>query len=234
MKVMSVIHFLVRLEVVVAVISGHDDVLHFSHGADAVPDDPQDCGQSPVQSQEVFVLQHGADGVPAQRGVEGGGEAGPGVEGQQQLQGGGANDAALRQGGHRGQEEGESYLIQRGEDGELVMARPAECPAMVQVYGEGLVAEQFERLVVVTVHVAHEEVEDGEVHQVEESPALVVRTDVLDCVTVVRVILPLGFASLVVAPSPGVAPRLARHQGLAGQEGGQADLQHVGTAADGV
>ena len=75
MKVMSVIHFLVRLEVVVAVISGHDDVLHSSHGADAVPDDPQDCGQSPVQSQEVFVLQHGADGVPAQRGVEGGGEA---------------------------------------------------------------------------------------------------------------------------------------------------------------
>ena len=106
MKVMSVIHFLVRLEVVVAVISGHDDVLHSSHGADAVPDDPQDCGQSPVQSQEVFVLQHGADGVPAQRDVEGGGEAGPGVEGQQQLQGGGANDAALRQGGHRGQEEG--------------------------------------------------------------------------------------------------------------------------------
>ena len=105
---------------------------------------------------------------------------------------------------------------------------------MVEVYGEGVVTEQFEGLVVVTVHVSHEKVQDGEVHQIQESSALVVGTDVLDCLTVVRLSLPPGLPSLVVTPPPGMAPGLPRHEVLAGEEGGEADLQHVGAAADGV
>ena len=105
---------------------------------------------------------------------------------------------------------------------------------MVEVDGEGVVTEQFESLVVVTVHVPHEEVQDGEVHQVQQPPALVVGTDVLDCLTVVRLSLPPGLPSLVVTPPPGMSPGLPGHEVLGGQEGGQADLQQVGAATDGV
>ena len=114
------------------------------------------------------------------------------------------------------------------------MSGPPECPAMVEVYGKGVVTEQFESLVVVTVHVSHQKVQDGEVHQIQESSALVVGTDVLDCLTVVRLCLPPGLPSLVVTPAPGMSPGLPRHEALAGEEGREADLQQVGAAADGV
>ena len=114
------------------------------------------------------------------------------------------------------------------------MGRLPKGSAMVEVYGESVIAEYFESLVVMAVHVPHQEVEDGEVHEVQEPPALVVGTDVLDSLAVVLIILPLSFPSLVVAPPPRVPPGLPRDDGLAGEEGGQADLQHVGRAADGV
>ena len=105
---------------------------------------------------------------------------------------------------------------------------------MVQVYGKGVITKQFECLVVVTVHVAHEEVQDGEVHQVQQPPALVVWTDVLHCLTVVSLSLPPGLPSLVVTPPPGVSPGLPGHEVLGGEEGREADLQRVGAATDGV
>ena len=38
---------------------------------------------------------------------------------------------------------------------------------MVEVNGEGVVTEQLEGLVVVAVHVSHEKVQDGEIHQIQ-------------------------------------------------------------------
>ena len=65
------------------------------------------------------------------------------------------------------------------------MERPSEASAVVEVERKRVVPEGSERLVVVTIHVPGEEVEDGHVHQVEESTTLVVGRDVTDEVTVV-------------------------------------------------
>lgn len=46
--------------------------------------------------------------------------------------------------------------------------------------------------------------------------------------------LPLGLLALVVGASPRMAPRLARHVALVGQERGQRHLQLVRLAANGV
>ena len=94
---MSIIHFLVRLHVVIALVGLHDHLLGAAHRLDAVPDHAEDDGQSPVQSQEVTVLQDGADWICRHGGVEAGGEGGGGgVEGQQEVQGGGADQTALK------------------------------------------------------------------------------------------------------------------------------------------
>ena len=65
-------------------------------------------------------------------------------------------------------------------------------------------------LVVVPVHVAHEEVVDGHVHDVEQPPALVVRLHLAHDLAVGLVRLPVGLAPLVVRPPPRVPPRLPR------------------------
>ena len=97
MKVMSIIHFLVRLHVIIAIVGLHDHLLSAAHGLEAVSDDVEDDGQSPVQSQEMTVLQDGTDWVNRHGGVEEGGEGGGGVvEGEQKVQGGGADQTALR------------------------------------------------------------------------------------------------------------------------------------------
>ena len=114
------------------------------------------------------------------------------------------------------------------------MPGPSECSAMIEMYGEGIVTEQLEGLVVVAVHVPHEKVQDGEVHQIKQSPALVVGADVLDCLAVVRLCLPPSLPPLVITSAPGMSPGLTRHQALAGQEGSEADLQRVGAPTDGV
>lgn len=80
----------------------------------------------------------------------------------------------------------ETTLQQWGEDGQLVVERSPEAPPVVQVKGEGVVVEGSESLVVVPVHVAHEEVEHGHVHEVVESRTRVVRADLSHEVTVVR------------------------------------------------
>lgn len=58
------------------------------------------------------------------------------------------------------------------------------------------------------VHVADEEIVHGHVHQVEQSPPLIVRRDVPDHGAVVRVRLPLRLPPLVVAASPRMSPNL--------------------------
>ena len=105
---------------------------------------------------------------------------------------------------------------------------------MIQMDWKSVIAKQFKCLVVVPVHVPHKKVEDGQVYHVEEPPPPVVGADLLHNITVVGVILPRRLATLVVATTPRVTPRLPRHYGLARQEGGQAHLQGVGGPADGV
>ena len=97
MKEMSIIHFLVRLHVIIAVVGHPDHLLRAAHRLDAVPDDAEDDGESPVESQEMTVLQDGADWIDRHGGVEEGGEGGGGgLEGQQEVQRGGADETALR------------------------------------------------------------------------------------------------------------------------------------------
>lgn len=118
-------------------------------------------------------------------------------------------------------------LEHRSQDGELVVEGLAEAPPVVQVEGEGVVTEypakntppssnpliartgnSLEGLVVVSIHVTGEEVEDRHVHDVVQPPALVVGRDLSDQGAVVRLGLPLGFPPLVVRPPPGVPPHL--------------------------
>lgn len=64
------------------------------------------------------------------------------------------------------------------QDGHFVEERLAEASTVIQVQREGVVTEHLERLVVMSVHVPCEEVEDGHVHEVEQSPPRVVRRNV--------------------------------------------------------
>lgn len=66
-------------------------------------------------------------------------------------------------------------LHDRGQDAHLVVESFAERPAVVQVDRKRIVAEEYERFVMVPVHVAHEEVENGQVHDVQHPTARVVR-----------------------------------------------------------
>ena len=95
---MSIIYFLVRLHVIIAIVGLHDDLLRTADGLDAVPDHAEDEFQSPVQSQEMTVLQNWADWISRHGGVEEGGKGGGGgVEGEKEVQGGGADETALRE-----------------------------------------------------------------------------------------------------------------------------------------
>lgn len=73
------------------------------------------------------------------------------MEEQERFQGGGPDETALEQG---------------CQDGEFIVEGSPEASTVVQMNGEGVVAEDFERFVVVAVHVASEEVKDGHVHEV--------------------------------------------------------------------
>lgn len=78
-------------------------------------------------------------------------------------------------------------LYDRRQYAELVVERLAERPAVVQVNGKRVVAEQRERLVMMAVHVAHEEVVHGQVHDVQHPATGPVRLRVSDHLAVVRI-----------------------------------------------
>lgn len=80
---------------------------------------------------------------------------------------------------------------------------------VVQMNGEGVVAEDFERFVVMAVHVAGEEVEDGHIHEVQQATILVIRGNVSDHGAVVGVGFPLSLPAFVVGPAPRVSPDFA-------------------------
>lgn len=78
-------------------------------------------------------------------------------------------------------------LYDRGQYAELVVERLAERPTVVQMNGKRVVAEQRERLVMMAVHVAYEEVEHGQVHEVQHPAATIVRRHVSDYFAVVGI-----------------------------------------------
>lgn len=106
--------------------------------------------------------------------------------------------------------------------------------SMVKVHRECVIAKALEGLIVVAVHVAHEEVEDGEVDQVKQSTTLVIRVNVSNNVTVVGIRFPLSFSALVVAATPRVPPSFPWRKIFGRKKRGKTSLEHVGAAADGV
>lgn len=66
-------------------------------------------------------------------------------------------------------------LYDRSQYAELVVERLAERAAVVEVNGKRVVSKQGERFVMMAVHVAHEEVEHGQVHDVQHPAAAAVR-----------------------------------------------------------
>jgi len=119
---------------------------HLEHDLDAA-----------VQRQQVRLQQDRRHGVAAQRAAHSAGQADrPGVVGEQSGERVQAQHAAL---------------VQRRQDGHRVVGGASEAAAVVQVDGEAVVAEELECLVVVAVHVAHQEVVHGQVDQVQQSEA---------------------------------------------------------------
>ena len=57
-------------------------------------------------------------------------------------------------------------LIERSKDGHLVMTRATKCSPMVQMDRESVITKHLEGLVVVAIHVAHQEVKNGQVHHI--------------------------------------------------------------------
>ena len=114
------------------------------------------------------------------------------------------------------------------------MSRLAKSSSVVQVNRICVVAKQFECLIMVSVHITHQEVKDGQVHDIQQSSSLIVWTDILDNITVVGVCFPSCFPPLVIASPPGMTPSLSWNHGFTWKECGKAALQHIWTATDGV
>ena len=96
---------------------------------------------------------------------------------------------------------------------------------MIQMDRVCSVSEQFECLIMMSVHVSHQEVKDGEVNDIQEPPPLVIRTDVLDNITILGIRLPGRFPSLVVTPSPRMSPGLPLGHSFTRQKGRKASFQ---------
>ena len=163
-----------RRLVAVVEYNAHGSELVHAH-ADLVEDD----GGSSVDGGQVILVEYRIERIGAQRLVEESGEA-LGAQEAQTLERRVAHHAAL---------------TQRRQYGHLVLEGSTERAAVVQVEEERVVAERDHALVVVSVHVAREEVEHGRVDQRAR-----VEVDVLKygVDTILVVLLPLGLGALVV------------------------------------
>ena len=65
-------------------------------------------------------------------------------------------------------------------------------------------------------------------------PSLIVRMNIPDNLTIVRIIFPLSFPSLVVTSPPRMSPSLPRRYRHGRKKGCKATLQHVRVAANGM
>ena len=93
---MTVVNLLVGFDIVVILVSDHDDLLRPLGGPETVPDHSQCLGQPPVQGQQVLVSEDGADGVRGQGGGQDRGQRGRTcVEGEKRRHGGGSYHTAL-------------------------------------------------------------------------------------------------------------------------------------------
>jgi len=80
-----------------------------------------------------------------------------------------------------------SYLKERCQDRHFVVVGTPEGPTLIQVDRERVVPEHGHRFVVVPIHVARQEVEDGQVGQVGQTAAVLERRHFAHFVAVVVV-----------------------------------------------
>jgi len=132
---------------------------------------------------------------------------------------------------HRGRAD-HATLVEGGKDRELIMAGSTKGSSVVEVNRERIVSKALESLIVVAVHVAHQEVKDGEVHQVQQTATLIIRVNVPNDITVIRIRFPLSLPPLVVAASPWVSPSFPWCDVFGGEKSSKASFQHVWAAAD--
>merc|ERR1719370_17442 len=105
---------------------------------------------------------------------------------------------------------------------------------MVKVHWECVVAKALESLIVVAIHVAHQKVKDGKVHQVQQTATLIIRVNIPNDVAIVRVRFPLSLSPLVVAPTPWVPPSFPWCEVFRRKKSCKASLEHIRAATDGV
>jgi hypothetical protein len=175
----------------------------------------EDDVHAAIDGAQVFPGQDRIERVGPQRVVEHLGELIL-VEGLEALEGRVAQQAAL---------------LERRQNGHLVVEGLAKRAAIVDVNYEGLVAERDHALVVVPVHVAREEVEHGQVHEIEQHLGVIghVLEDPLH--TVVLVHLPVGLLLLRVRASVRVHGGLPLDNWLARQVDLSRALQSVSRLA---
>jgi hypothetical protein len=151
---MPVILWLVGFGIVIKVVSHKDDVTgRFALLVQALPHHLQHHLHAPIQRHQVRLQQHRRDGIALQRAAHGRRQADrPGMIGEQ------GGERVLAQ---------HAALVQRRQDGHLVMVGAPESAPVIQMDGEAVVPEELECLVVVAVHVAHEKVVDRQVYQVQ-------------------------------------------------------------------
>jgi len=141
----TVIRRLVWLDVIVQLVPDKDDVLRLVCLVDTLPDHLEDDPDPPVEGEQVGVKEDGRHRVHGQGPSHGGGEGHrTGVVGQQRAQGRAPDHAAL---------------VEWSQDGKLVVVRTPEPAPVVQVDRERVVSKRLECLVMMPVHVPHQEVE---------------------------------------------------------------------------
>lgn len=76
-------------------------------------------------------------------------------------------------------------LYDRSQYTEFVVERLAKGPTVIEVNRKRVVAEYGERFVMMTVHVTHKEVENGQVHNVQHPTTTIIRRKISDDFTVI-------------------------------------------------
>ena len=104
------------------------------------------------------------------------------------------------------------------ENGHLVVVGLAKRSSVVQVHRERLVAQRVQSFVVVSIHVAGEEVECAHVHDVEQHLGMVANVLEDGLVAIVRIRFPTRLFLLVVAAAIWVAGHRPVNDGPTGQE----------------
>ena len=152
---MPIVFRLVGFGIVVKVVPHNDDVTSgLARLVQALPHHLEHHLYAAVQRGQVRLEEHGCHRVALQRATHGRRQA--------------HRPRVISEEGGEGVLAQHAALVQRRQDGHLVVGGPPQSPPPVQGGGEAVVAEELEGLVVVAVHVAHEEVVHRQVYQVQQ------------------------------------------------------------------